>query len=160
MVCNYMIERQALVEVVEACLGDDLFLVDVAISADNHIVVEIDSYEGSVSIDNCVAITRAVEQAFDRDKEDYELEVGSAGLTSPLKVKAQYVKNIGNDVEVLTTQGAKLKGVLSEVGDDTFTIKVAKKVKPEGAKRPVIVEEDVTIKYSETKYTKYLIQFK
>ena len=155
-----MIERQALVEVVEACLSDDLFLVDVAISADNHIVVEIDSYEGSVSIDNCVAITRAVEQAFDRDKEDYELEVGSAGLTSPLKVKAQYVKNIGNDVEVLTTQGAKLKGVLSEVGDDTFTIKVAKKVKPEGAKRPVIVEEDVTIKYSETKYTKYLIQFK
>ena len=145
---------------VEACLGDDLFLVDVAISADNHIVVEIDSYEGSVSIDNCVAITRAVEQAFDRDKEDYELEVGSAGLTSPLKVKAQYVKNIGNDVEVLTTQGAKLKGMLSEVGDDTFTIKVAKKVKPEGAKRPVIVEEDVTIKYSETKYTKYLIQFK
>lgn len=141
-------------------MGDDLFLVDVAISADNHIVVEIDSYEGSVSIDNCVAITRAVEQAFDRDKEDYELEVGSAGLTSPLKVKAQYVKNIGNDVEVLTTQGAKLKGVLSEVGDDTFTIKVAKKVKPEGAKRPVVVEEDVTIKYSETKYTKYLIQFK
>ena len=155
-----MIERQALVEVVEACLGDDLFLVDVAISADNHIVVEIDGYEGSVSIDNCVAITRAVEQAFDRDKEDYELEVGAAGLTSPLKVKAQYVKNIGNDVEVLTTQGAKLKGVLSEVGDDTFTIKVAKKVKPEGAKRPVIVEEDMTIKYSETKYTKYLIQFK
>lgn len=155
-----MIERQALVEVVEACLGDDLFLVDVAISADNHIVVEIDSYEGSVSIDDCVAITRAVEQAFDRDKDDYELEVGSAGLTSPFKVKAQYEKNIGNDVEVLTAQGAKLKGVLSEVGDDTFTIKVAKKVKPEGAKRPVIVEEDVTIKYSETKYTKYLIQFK
>ena len=155
-----MIERQALVEVVEACLGDDLFLVDVAISADNHIVVEIDSYEGSVSIDNCVAITRAVEQAFDRDKEDYELEVGSAGLTSPLKVKAQYVKNIGNDVEVLTTQGVERKGGLSEVGDDTFTIKVAKKVKREGAKRPVMVEEDVTIKYSETKYTKYLIQFK
>ena len=145
---------------VEACLGDNLFLVDVAISADNHIVVEIDSYEGSVSIDNCVAITRAVEQAFDRDKDDYELEVGSAGLTSPFKVKAQYEKNIGNDVEVLTAQGVKLKGVLSEVGDDTFTIKVAKKVKPEGAKRPVIVEEDVTIKYSETKYTKYLIQFK
>ena len=141
-------------------MGDDLFLVDVAISADNHIVVEIDSHEGSVSIDHCVAITRAVEQAFDRDKDDYELEVGSAGLTSPFKVKAQYEKNIGNDVEVLTAQGVKLKGVLSEIGDDTFTIKVAKKVKPEGAKRPVIVEEDVTIKYSETKYTKYLIQFK
>lgn len=155
-----MIERQAIAEVVKANIGDDLFLVDVTIDGDNRIVVEIDSYEGSVGIDDCVAITRAVEQAFDRDQEDYELEVGSAGLTSPFKVKAQYEKNIGNDVEVLTKHGEKLKGVLSEAGDEAFSIKVAKKVKPEGAKRPVLVEEEVTIKYSETKYTKYLIQFK
>ncbi|MGN0213431.1 MAG: ribosome assembly cofactor RimP [Muribaculaceae bacterium] len=155
-----MIERQAIAEVVKATMGDDLFLVDVTIDGDNRIVVEIDSYEGSVSIDDCVAITRAVEQTFNRDQEDYELEVGSAGLTSPFKVKAQYEKNIGNDVEVLTKQGEKLKGVLSNVDDETFTIKVTKKVKPEGAKRPVLVDEDVTIKYNETKYTKYLIQFK
>ena len=155
-----MIDRQALADVVTAHLGDNLFLVDIEVSGDNRIVVEVDSREGSVKIDDCVAINRAVEASFDRDVEDYELEVGSAGLTSPFKVKAQYEKNLGNEVEVLTNDGRKLKGVLSAVDDDTFTIKVTKKVKPEGAKRPVMVEEDETINYNETKYTKYLIQFK
>ena len=155
-----MIDRQALGDVVNAHLGDNLFLVDIEVSGDNRIVVEVDSREGSVKIDDCVAINRAVEASFDRDVEDYELEVGSAGLTSPFKVKAQYEKNLGNEVEVLTNDGRKLKGVLSAVDDDTFTIKVTKKVKPEGAKRPVMVEEDETINYNETKYTKYLIQFK
>ena len=155
-----MIDRQALADVVNAHLGDNLFLVDIEVSGDNRIVVEVDSREGSVKIDDCVAINRAVEASFDRDVEDYELEVGSAGLTSPFKVKAQYEKNLGNEVEVLTNDGRKLKGVLSAVDDDTFTIKVTKKVKPEGAKRPVMVEEDETINYNETKYTRYLIQFK
>ena len=155
-----MIDRQALADVVNAHLGDNLFLVDIEVSGDNRIVVEVDSREGSVKIYDCVAINRAVEASFDRDVEDYELEVGSAGLTSPFKVKAQYEKNLGNEVEVLTNDGRKLKGVLSAVDDDTFTIKVTKKVKPEGAKRPVMVEEDETINYNETKYTKYLIQFK
>ena len=155
-----MIDRQALADVVSADLGDNLFLVDIEVSGDNRIVVEVDSREGSVKIDDCVAINRAVEASFDRDVEDYELEVGSAGLTSPFKVKAQYEKNLGNEVEVLTNDGRKLKGVLSAVDDDTFTIKVTKKVKPEGAKRPVMVEEDETINYNETKYTRYLIQFK
>lgn len=155
-----MIDRQTLADVVNAHLGDNLFLVDIEVSGDNRIVVEVDSREGSVKIDDCVAINRAVEASFDRDVEDYELEVGSAGLTSPFKVKAQYEKNLGNEVEVLTNDGRKLKGVLSAVDDDTFTIKVTKKVKPEGAKRPVMVEEDETINYNETKYTKYLIQFK
>ena len=155
-----MIDRQALADVVNAHLGDNLFLVDIEVSGDSRIVVEVDSREGSVKIDDCVAINRAVEASFDRDVEDYELEVGSAGLTSPFKVKAQYEKNLGNEVEVLTNDGRKLKGVLSAVDDDTFTIKVTKKVKPEGAKRPVMVEEDETINYNETKYTKYLIQFK
>ena len=158
-----MIDKNVVKTLVDKWLEDNsekgYFLVDIQVDDDNKIVVEIDHKDGVV-IDDCVSLSEFINDNLDRDKEDYELEVGSAGLTSPLKVKAQYVKNIGNDVEVLTTQGAKLKGMLSEVGDDTFTIKVAKKVKPEGAKRPVIVEEDVTIKYSETKYTKYLIQFK
>ena len=80
-------------------------------SGDNRIVVEIDSYS-SVSIDDCVRLNGIIESHFDRDVEDYELEVGSAGLTSPLRVKAQYDKNVGNPVEVLTNDGRKLKGTL------------------------------------------------
>ena len=155
-----MIDKSELTDVINAALGDgDLFLVDVTVSRDNNIVVEIDSDE-SVSIDDCATITRAIEAHFDRDVEDYELEVGSAGLTSPLKVKRQYDKYIDEEVEVLTKDGRKLKGTLKSADNTAFTIGITKKVKPEGAKRPVEVEEDETFKYEEIKYTKYLIQFK
>ena len=155
-----MIDKSELIGVINAEIeGTDMFLVDVTVSRDNNIVVELDSMD-SVSIDACVNLTRAIEAHFDRDKEDYELEVGSAGLTSPFKVKRQYDKYLGEDVEVLTKDGRKLKGTLKEATDDTFTVGIVKKVKPEGAKRPVEVEEDEILNYNEIKYTKYLIQFK
>lgn len=155
-----MIDKKILTEVVEDAIKDtSLFLVDIQINPGNSIVVEIDSAEG-VNIDSCAEITRKIEQAFDRDTEDYELEVGSAGLTSPFKVRGQYEKNIGNEVEVLTTDGRKLKGTLTEVDNETFTIEVTRKVKEPGAKRPVEIAEPITFNYSDTKYVKYLIQFK
>lgn len=157
---KYMLDKKAIEDFVAGVLENtDMFLVDVSVTKDNKVTVEVDG-ENSVSIDDCVKITRMIEGEFDRDVEDYELEVGSAGLTSPFKVRGQYVKNIGNDVEVLTFDGKKLKGILAAVNDEDFVITISKKVKPEGAKRPVMVEEDITLKYSETKYTKYLIQFK
>lgn len=155
-----MIDKKLLQEVVEGAIKDTaLFLVDIQINPGNSIIVEIDSAEG-VDIDSCATITRKIEEAFDRDVEDYELEVGSAGLTSPFKVKGQYEKNIGNEVEVLTTDGRKLKGTLTEVSNETFTIEIIRKVKEPGAKRPVEVAEPVIFNYNDTKYVKYLIQFK
>ena len=153
-----MIDKAALEKVVaDAMVGSSMFLVSVDISADNRIVVELDKLDGSITIDDCVMINNVVEANFDRDVEDYELEVGSAGLTSPFKVKAQYDKNCGNMVEVLTCDGRKLRGTLKSATDADFTISVPKKVKPEGAKRPVMVEEELTLGYNEVKYTKYLI---
>lgn len=152
-----MIDKTALEKVVnETIEGSDIFLVDIEISPDNRIVVEIDSMT-SIGIDDCVKINNAIEANFDRDIEDYELEVGSAGLTAPFKIKVQYIKNVGNPVEVLTTDGRKLKGDLKEANDDSFTITTTTKVKPEGAKRPIMVEEDIVINYNETKYTKNII---
>lgn len=155
-----MIDKKKLTDIVEdAIKGTSLFLVDVQINPGNSIVVEIDSAEG-VDIDSCAEITRKIEREFDRDAEDYELEVGSAGLTSPFKVRGQYEKNIGNEVEVLTCDGRKLKGVLTQVEDDTFTIEVTRKTKEPGAKRPVEIAEPIKFGYNDTKYVKYLIQFK
>jgi len=71
-------------------------------------------------IDDCVAVNDAVLAAFDRDIEDYELTVGSYGLTSPLLLPRQYRKHIGADVEVLTCAGNKLKGVLKDADDSGF----------------------------------------
>lgn len=155
-----MIEKQIITNLVnEAIEGTDAFVVDIAVSSSNDIVVELDSPTG-VDLDFCAELNRKLNDALDRDKEDYSLEVGSASLTAPFKVRGQYEKNLGNEVEVLTTDGKKLKGVLTSLADDTFTIEVARKVKEPGAKRPVMVNEPVTIPFEQAKQVNYLINFK
>ncbi len=155
-----MIDLQSVKEIVnEGIQGTDLFVVDITVSPDNRIVVEVDNDEG-VDIDRCTTLHRYIESRLDREVEDYELEVGSAGITSPFKVVRQYQKNIGNEVEVLSRSGQKLTGTLKAADEEAFTLTVTKKVKPEGAKRKIEVEEDLTFPYNEIKYTKYIIRFK
>ncbi|RHP65164.1 ribosome assembly cofactor RimP [Bacteroides sp. OF04-15BH] len=155
-----MIEKNIVRQIVEEWLQDkDYFLVDVSVSNDNRIVVEIDHAEG-VWIEDCVELSRFIESKLDREKEDFELEVGSAGIGQPFKVHQQYVNHLGKDVEVLTLDGKKYQGELHEVNDDTFSILRQVKKKEEGSKRPRLVDELVTFSYDEIKYTKYLISFK
>ena len=157
---NNMIEKGFIQEIVEQSVsGTSMFLVDVAIRPGNIIVVEIDGDEG-VSIDDCIALSRKIESQLDRDTEDFELEVGSAGITSPFKILRQYQKNIGKEVEILTRSGQKLKGMLKSCSEDGFILTITKKEKPEGAKRKIDVYEDLPFKYDEVKYTKYIISFK
>lgn len=154
-----MIDQTLLRSFVEKELeGTDYFLVDLKVKPGNEIEVEIDS-ENPVDIEECERLTRSIEKEFDRDKEDYTLEVGSAGLTSPFKVKRQYDKYVGREVEVLPKDGKKVVGLLKQAGDDSFTVISREKVKKPDMKRPV--EEDVehTFKYDEIKYTKYLLKF-
>ena len=155
-----MIEKGIVYQLVrEGLAGTDCFIVDVQVKPDNVIIVEIDNKEG-VDIDRCVSLHRFIESHLDRDTEDYELEVGSAGITAPFKVIEQYQINIGKEVEVLTKAGMKFNGILKSVSDDKFVITIIKKVKTETSKRKVEVEEDLTFGYDEIKYTKYLIRFK
>ena len=156
-----MIDQNLLTRTVSEAIEDtDLFLVDIKITPTNEITVTVDSTQG-VDIEQCLAITRRIEEVFDRDVEDYELEVGSAGLTSPFKVKGQYDKNIGNPVEVITRQGKKLHGTLSAVADDfsTCTVTVTKKVKEEGQKKPKMVDTEETIPITDIKSIVYEIKF-
>lgn len=155
-----MIDKLQIQDIAEDfLLNSDIFLVDVAIRPGNIIIVEIDSQEG-VSIEDCIALSKYIESKLDRDVEDFELEVGSAGVTSPFKITRQYEVNIGNEVEVLTKGGQKLTGILKNCDDTTFVVTITKMEKPEGAKRKIAVEEDLSFKYDEVKYTKYLIRFK
>lgn len=137
----------------------ECYLVDVAVSSDNRIVVEIDS-DTSVSIDFCIAMSRHIESELNRDVEDFELEVGSSGLTEPFKLVRQYTKNIGNEVEVLTCDGRKLKGVLLDANEENFLLETERDVKLEGAKRKTRIKEEERFNYQDIKYTKYLIRFK
>ena len=157
--CDYMIDKQALTDFIKMRIVDtDYFLVDVRVSSDNDIVVEVDSPEG-VDIDFCIALNNAILEAFDRDKEDYSLEVGSAGLTAPFKVLGQYRKNIGQEVEVLTADGKKLRGVLDEADEEGFTIGIPEKVKKEGMKRPVIETRQLHLTYAMAKSVKPVLNF-
>ena len=155
-----MIEKNKIQELVEQWLeGKDYFLVDIAISSDNKIVVEIDHADG-VWIEDCVALSRYIEDHLNRDEEDFELEVGSAGLGQPFKVEQQYRNFIGKEVEVLTADGKKVKGLLKSVDGRDFIVTVKEKVKVEGKKRPELQDVDRQYNMDEVKYTKYLRSFK
>lgn len=155
-----MIEKKTVCQLVDEWLdGKDYFLVEVTVSPDDKILVEIDHKEG-VWIEDCVELSRYIDSKLDREEEDYELEVGSAGIGQPFKVVQQYINHIGEEVEVLLKDGRKLSGPLKEANEQQFVVAIQKKVKEEGAKRPKLVAEDLTLKYDEIKYTKYLISFK
>ena len=155
-----MIDKQNVARIVEDWLeGKDYFLVDVSVSPDDKIVVEIDHADG-VWIDDCVDLSRFIESKLNREEEDYELEVGSAGIGQPFKVLKQYLIHIGKEVEVMDASGKKWTGILAGADENSFTVTVKTKVKPEGAKRPKWVDQDMTFAYDEIKYTKYLISFK
>lgn len=155
-----MIEKKTVCQIVEEWLEEkEYFLVEVTITSDNKILVEIDHKEG-VWIEDCVELSRFIESKLDREAEDFELEVGSAGLGQPFKVLQQYINYVGESVEVLTKDGRKLSGVLKEADEAHFVVTIQKKVKEEGMKRPKMVDEDLSFAYDEIKYTKYLISFK
>lgn len=119
-----MIQKQEIIDLVEQYLLEsesESFLIDVTVSRDNSIVVEIDNDE-AVDIDECVAISQYIDAHMDRDKEDFELEVGSAGLTSPLKTLRQYAKFEGETMEVLMRDGRKLVGTLGAADEEGFDL--------------------------------------
>jgi ribosome maturation factor RimP len=134
------------------------YLVDVNVATGGTITVEIDNDNG-VNIDDCVKLSRYLETKLDRDTEDFELTVTSAGLTSPFKTPRQYKKYEGKEVEVLTRKGEKLKGTLKSSTGNNFTIEISRMVKPEGAKRKTAIKEERTFSYEEIKYTKYQLKF-
>lgn len=155
-----MINKDTVRSIVEEWLdGKEYFLVDIEISPDDRIVVEIDHADG-VWIEDCVELSRFIEDHLSRDEEDYELEVGSAGLGQPFKVAQQYHCFVGKDVEVLDADGKKYKGVLKAVEGNDFTVTVQEKQKVEGKKRPQLVDTDHPFQMDKVKYTKYLINFK
>ena len=155
-----MIEKNVVKTFVEEWLeSNDYFLVDVNITSDDRIVVEIDHSDG-VWIEDCAALSRFLQEKLGDDLGNYELEVGSAGIGQPFKVPQQYQNHIGKEVEVLTADGKKVQGVLKTVEGEAFTVTVTEKQKVEGKKRHVMVEVDKEFDMNNIKYTKYLLSFK
>lgn len=152
-----MIAKEEIIKVAESKIKElDGFVVDVKLNTANVITVFFDRLEG-VQIEHCQAISKYIEEHFDRDVEDYELTVCSAGLDNPFVVEEQYHKYNGKEVGVLLTNGKRKTGLIHSYKDNVLTLEVAKKKK--GSRKEYILEE-VEIPLNEIKETKLKINFK
>ena len=146
-----MIEKIKILELVNNALeGSDKFLVNLKITPDNRIFVDIDGDNG-ITVDDCIELSRTIEGQLDRDAEDFELNVSSAGADQPLKMTRQYRKNIGRDVEVVYLDGEKVEGELKAAEDEGFTLFIP------GTKKQA--PQEVQINYHDVKSTKVVIKF-
>lgn len=155
-----MITKEIVSRIVEPKLeADGAFVVGLTVSADNRIELVVDHFDG-VSLDYCIELNRLIESQLDREQEDYELEVSSAGIGQPFVVRKQYLKNIGREVELISPAGRKVRGVLTHVDEETFEVECEEKEAVEGKKRKVLVRKPYTFRYDEVKQVKDIVFFK
>lgn len=139
--------------------GTDMFLVGIAVSPANEVEVTIDS-DRSVDIDACVTLSRAIEAQFDRDAEDFELTVASAGIGQPLRLLRQYKKLIGGSVEVVLKSGVKITARLDAADEQSLTLTYPERVAVEGTKKKKTVDQTTTYPLDEIKSTVEYLDFK
>ena len=134
--------------------GTGLFLVAVKVSSANRITILADKNEG-ITIDECVAIHRHIENNLDREKEDFELQVSSPGLDLPFGVIEQYYKNEGRRVEVTDNDGTKLTGTLKNVTAGGFELETEVKIK--GKTKEL---KDISFNFDQVKTARVILTIK
>lgn len=152
--------KEKVEKLLKDCLAErsDLFLINFEVLDNNEIRVIIDGDKG-VLVEDCIFVSRAIEHNLDRDEEDFSLEVTSAGATSPLIHKRQYVKNIGRILWVKTLDSQKYEGIITEVLDDSVELQwKSREPKPVG-KGKVTVQKSVQIAYKDIEEAKVKIKF-
>jgi ribosome maturation factor RimP len=150
-----MIDKEHIKDLVEEFIkGTGLFLVAVKVSSANRITVLADKNDG-ITIDECVAIHRHIENSLDRDRDDFELQVSSPGLDLPFAVIEQYYKNEGRKVEVIENDGSKLTGILKNVTAGGFELETEVKIK--GKTKEL---KDISFNFDHVKTTRVILTIK
>lgn len=155
-----MITKELIASFIEEKLSEDnVFLVEIKVSATKKIYVEIDSIDG-VDIGYCVTISKHIEGLLDREEEDFELEVSTSSISAPFKMLNHYYKHQGEEVEVFTMENKKVTGILKEVTDGNFVLKTETMQKIEGKKKKQLFVEDTTYSYEDIRSTTLVLNFK
>ena len=154
-----MIDKAIVEKLVEEMLDDKMFLVEVTVSQRNVINVFVDSYDG-LTIEQCINISRHVEHSFDREEEDFELQVSSPGLSEKFKVKEQFYKYVGREIEVITVSDIELEGVIQSATEEEIILETSARELVEGHKKKQLVVKQHHLKYDEIKSAKAVISFK
>jgi ribosome maturation factor RimP len=158
-----MISKQTVKELAEERIkerDERLFIVELTISSTNVIRLELDKTEGNVSIEDCMSVSRNIEHNLDREDADFELSVSSAGLDKPLRVHAQYVKNIGRGLDVKLKSKEKVTGTLISVDEVGVVLQHEEKQAIEGKKKKELVVIENKIAFSDINEAKIVISFK
>lgn len=137
-------------------LVDDLFLVDIRIKPTNNIKIFIDADSG-LSIDKCSRINRALYRAIEEaglyPDGNFSLEVSSPGVTEPLKLQRQYLKNIGRELEVVKEDGTTVTGKLTEASELKVVLEYT-----EGKNKKAVLHQ-VEIPFEEIKKATVQVKF-
>ncbi|MDR2065808.1 MAG: ribosome assembly cofactor RimP [Prevotellaceae bacterium] len=156
-----MINIEKIKEIIEREIaGSDKFIVDIDISADNKISIAVDSDSEGINISDCISISRTVEDVLNREDEDFELEVASAGLSSPLKMLRQYQKNINKDIDIVFKSGKKLTAKLTGATADSIDVEYKEKMIIENKKRKQLITKNETVMLADVKSVKVAVSFK
>lgn len=158
-----MLDRKFILELIEeriAELDNGLYVVELSISSSNVINVELDKIKGGVSVNDCVSVSRNIEHNLDREKQDFELHVSSAGLDKPIRHVNQYSKNVGRSFKVVMNDGEKYEGELMKLTDTGIVIKQISLQKSVEKRRKIQVEEILELPFTEIKESKIVISFK
>lgn len=136
----------------------DLYLVDLKISAGSDITLILDGDE-SLSLQDCLDASRAIEFNLDREEHDFSLQVMSPGLSEPLKFPRQYKKNIGREIEILLQNDEKISGEITLADEEQVTITLRyRRPKLVGKGKEDVVEEK-QIPYADIKKALIIIKF-
>lgn len=139
--------------------GTDMFIVELSVKPGNKIEILVDRDSG-LALEDCLSVSRHVEGNLDRELEDYSLDVSSPGVGKPLKLKRQYVKNVGRTVNVKRTDGTIVEGVLVSSDEEKIVVHTRTKEEVEGKKGKKWVERDEEIAFDTISETKIVISFK
>ncbi len=152
--------RAKVTQLLEEALEENksLFLIDLSISESNKIMIILDGDKG-VTVEDCIKISRAIEHNLDREEEDFSLEVMSSGVSESLKTPRQYKKNLGRTLKVKTKEGTTVEGEITEINDETVTLKwKAREPKPIG-KGKVTVQKEAVLPFVDIVEAKVMVKF-
>ncbi|MDI9309036.1 MAG: ribosome assembly cofactor RimP [Limnohabitans sp.] len=125
----------------------DLFLIDLVITDSYKIIVTLDGDNG-VQLQDCVSVSRVIENNLDREEQDFSLEVASAGISSPLKLVRQYKKNVGRTLKVKTKEQV-IEAHLLDASDENITLEWSSREPKKIGKGKETVLHNVNIPYGE-----------
>ncbi len=134
-----------------------IFLIDLTITDAYKIIVTLDGDNG-VQLQDCIDISRVIENNLDREEQDFSLEVASVGVGSPLKMHRQYKKNIGRTLIVkLATE--TIEAELVEVTDNFITLSWKAREPKKIGKGKETIQKKLEIPFSEIKEAVVTVTF-